>query len=54
LLNEEETMRFLEMADDRNLTTHTYKEEVAQNLYEKIKGHCKLLKELIIEKCKID
>ena len=32
-LTEEETVRFLEMTDKRNATSHTYKEEVANIIY---------------------
>lgn len=47
LLNEDETVRFLEMVDDRNMTSHTYKEEVAQILYAKMQGYCSLMEELL-------
>jgi nucleotidyltransferase substrate binding protein (TIGR01987 family) len=43
LLTEEETVRFLEMTDDRNMTSHTYKEEVSQILYEKIRDYYGLI-----------
>ena len=36
LLNEGETVKFLEMTDDRNMTSHTYKEEVSQIIYSKL------------------
>jgi len=35
-LSEEETLTLLEMTDDRNLTSHTYKEEVSQLIYNKL------------------
>ena len=38
-LTEEETVDFLEMTDRRNDTSHTYKEEVAQIIYDKIPGY---------------
>jgi nucleotidyltransferase substrate binding protein (TIGR01987 family) len=47
LLNEEETVLFIQMTDDRNLTSHTYDEEIAENLYKKIKNYYALLKSLI-------
>jgi len=47
LLNEEETLLFIQMTDDRNLTSHTYDEEIAENLYKKIKNYYALLKSLI-------
>jgi nucleotidyltransferase substrate binding protein (TIGR01987 family) len=43
LLTEEETLTALEMTDDRNLTSHTYHEEVAEEIYRKIKGYSKLM-----------
>jgi nucleotidyltransferase substrate binding protein (TIGR01987 family) len=36
ILTEEETVKFLEMTDRRNDTSHTYKEEVAQIIYSNI------------------
>jgi len=38
-LNDDETVIFLEMTDSRNDTVHTYKEELANIIYEKIKGY---------------
>lgn len=43
LLTEEETVTALEMTDDRNLTAHTYHEEVAEEIYRKIKGYYELM-----------
>ncbi len=43
LLTEEETVTTLEMTDDRNLTSHTYHEEVAEEIYRKIKGYSELM-----------
>jgi nucleotidyltransferase substrate binding protein (TIGR01987 family) len=43
LLNEEQTITCLEMTDDRNLTSHTYVEEVAESIYEKIRDYCELM-----------
>lgn len=43
LLTEDETIAALEMTDDRNLTAHTYHEEVAEEIYRKIKGYYKLM-----------
>ncbi len=45
-LTEEDTVRCLEMTDRRNDTAHTYKEEIAQIIYSKIKGYCTLMKNL--------
>jgi nucleotidyltransferase substrate binding protein (TIGR01987 family) len=47
LLNEEETVLFIQMTDDRNLTSYTYDEEIAENLYKKVKNYYTLLKSLI-------
>lgn len=49
LLNEEETEKAIQMIDDRNLTSHTYKEEVANDLLSRIPDHIKLLKKIISE-----
>ena len=43
LLNEEQTITCLEMTDDRNLTSHTYVEEVAGSIYERIRDYCELM-----------
>ncbi len=39
LLTEEETITALEMTDDRNLTSHTYRETVAEEIYSKISNY---------------
>lgn len=43
LLIEEQTITCLEMTDDRNLTSHTYIEEVAEGMYEKIRDYYELM-----------
>ncbi len=43
LLTEEETIKALEMTDDRNLTSHTYREELAEEIYAKIEDYHKLM-----------
>ena len=43
LLTESETAQCLKMADDRNLTVHTYNEPLALAIYERILGHRYLL-----------
>jgi nucleotidyltransferase substrate binding protein (TIGR01987 family) len=43
LLTEEETIKALEMTDDRNLTSHTYHENVAEEIYSKIKDYYKFM-----------
>ena len=47
IIDEEETIRFLGMTDDRNMTSHTYKEELAQVIYGKLKKYCELLQDVI-------
>ncbi|MCP4266713.1 MAG: DUF86 domain-containing protein [Candidatus Brocadiaceae bacterium] len=47
LITEEETVKFLEMTDDRNMTSHTYKEEVSMALYEKMRNHYVLMESFI-------
>jgi len=37
---------FFEMTDDRNLTSHTYDEEFAQNLYKKVMNYYEPIKTL--------
>ncbi len=44
---EGETVRCLEMTDGRNMTSHTYKEEVSQILYEKMPDYCSLMENLM-------
>lgn len=46
-LTEEDTVGCLEMTDRRNDTSHTYKEEVAQVIYSKIRGYYVLMKNLL-------
>jgi nucleotidyltransferase substrate binding protein (TIGR01987 family) len=46
-LNEEETVKCLEMTDRRNDTSHTYKEKIAQIIYGKIPGYYKLMRTLL-------
>ena len=47
MITEEETVKFLEMTDDRNMTSHTYKEEVSKVLYGKMLGHYILMEKLM-------
>lgn len=44
---EEETVNLQEMTDKRNDTTHTYKEDVAQGIYNKIGGYCLLMENIL-------
>ncbi len=43
LLNERETASALMMIDDRNMTSHTYHQEVAEKIYAKLPAYAKLL-----------
>lgn len=57
LLSEEETVKILEMVDDRNLTSHTYHEEVAEEIYRRTRDYWKLMDEIcrrIVLKIKSD
>ena len=49
MITEKETVKFLEMTDDRNMTSHTYKEDVSRVLYEKMRNHY-ILMEYLMEK----
>jgi len=46
-LNEADTAKLLEMTDRRNETSHTYKEAVAEKIYQHIKEYGPLLKNLL-------
>ncbi|KXS43392.1 nucleotidyltransferase substrate binding protein [Methanolobus zinderi] len=43
LVTEEETVKALQMTDDRNMTTHTYREEVADEIYGNLPGYYDLM-----------
>ena len=47
--SEEETVALQEMTDKRNDTSHTYKENVAQGIYEKLKGYAALMEKMLME-----
>jgi nucleotidyltransferase substrate binding protein (TIGR01987 family) len=49
ILDEEETVEALQMADDRNLTVHTYNEALASAIYERLKGYVVLLRHWLEE-----
>jgi nucleotidyltransferase substrate binding protein (TIGR01987 family) len=44
VLTEDETIKALEMVDDRNLTSHTYNEELAEEIYKRLSGYSTLLR----------
>ena len=46
-ISEEETKELLDMTDSRNETAHTYKEELAQEIYEKIKNYAFLMSKVL-------
>ena len=46
LVNEGQTTTCLEMTDDRNLTAHTYIEQLAEQIYKKIESYCKLMEDI--------
>ncbi|MDR4499042.1 MAG: nucleotidyltransferase substrate binding protein [Candidatus Scalindua sp.] len=48
MIQEGETVKFLEMTDDRNMTCHTYKEKVAQIIYGKLEVYSRLLEDVIV------
>ena len=43
LLSDEQTALGLQMVDDRNLTSHTYQEGLAQRIYEKLDAYAELM-----------
>ena len=43
LINEEQTATLITLADDRNLTVHTYDEALAEKMAERIRGYDGLL-----------
>ncbi|MBI4368897.1 MAG: nucleotidyltransferase substrate binding protein [Elusimicrobia bacterium] len=47
LLNEEETTFFLDMTDNRNETSHTYKEEAAQAIFNHLPQYKDLMTKLL-------
>ncbi len=52
MIKEDDTVKLLEMTDNRNMTSHTYREEIAQGIYNKLGDYRKLMED-IIERCKI-
>lgn len=48
-LNEEETILLLKMIDDRNLTSHTYREEVAERLFSKLEKYIIQLEKVLLD-----
>jgi nucleotidyltransferase substrate binding protein (TIGR01987 family) len=46
ILSEEETVKVLEMTDDRNLSTHTYDEEAVEEIYQQVRDYWKLMDDI--------
>ena len=47
LLSEEETSLLLQMIDDRNLTAHTYNEELANTIFQRLPTYLNLLQKWV-------
>ena len=47
IISEEETILALAMVDDRNLTSHAYREEIAAEIFQKIKGYTRIMRNII-------
>ncbi len=47
ICSEDEVAMLLEMTDSRNETVHTYKQEVANKIYPKIKGYAELMDKVL-------
>ncbi len=48
LLNDSDTRQALAMVDDRNLTSHTYNEQLAKEITSRIPSHYKILEKWLI------
>jgi nucleotidyltransferase substrate binding protein (TIGR01987 family) len=46
VISEDKTVKILEMTDDRNMTSHTYKEKVAQIIYERLQEYGNLMADI--------
>ena len=47
LLDEQEAENALDMIKDRNMTSHIYKEDIAETLAAKIPQHCRLMNAVV-------
>ncbi len=47
LLKEEDVVTALEMVDDRNLTAHTYHQELAETIFRKLSSYSGIMEELL-------
>ena len=52
-LDEEHTILLLKMIDDRNLTSHTYKEEIAERIFSKLESYINVLEQIILKLKKV-
>ncbi|QGU00464.1 hypothetical protein SYNTR_1870 [Candidatus Syntrophocurvum alkaliphilum] len=46
ILNEDETQRALQMVDDRNRTSHTYNEDIAEQIYARLPEYYQILNKI--------
>ncbi len=46
-IDEETARELLKMVEDRNLTVHTYREEVAEEIFSRLPGYLKALEKLV-------
>ncbi|GAB6077222.1 HI0074 family nucleotidyltransferase substrate-binding subunit [Desulfurobacterium crinifex] len=46
-ISEEEARHLLKMLEDRNLTVHTYRESVAEEIFERLPSHVNILKRIL-------
>ncbi len=46
LITDEENLLLLTMVDDRNITSHTYDEEIAREIFSRIAGYYELMNQL--------
>jgi nucleotidyltransferase substrate binding protein (TIGR01987 family) len=46
IISEEETVKVLEMTDDRNLSTHMYDEEAIEEIYQQVRDYWKLMNDI--------
>ncbi len=47
LISQEETVQLFRMIDDRNRTSHTYHEEVAEEIFSNLSSHIELMRKIL-------
>ena len=52
IISKEESDALIDCVKDRNLTSHTYNEILAEEIYSRISGYCRLMKS-ILDRCKL-